>query len=481
VFLSSIAAVGSLQAASPPAPYGPLPSPRQLRWHALEMYGFIHFTVNTFTDREWGLGDEPESTFQPSAFDADQIVSTAAAAGLRGLVLTCKHHDGFCLWPSKYTEHSVKNSPWKGGRGDVVAEISAACRRHGLLFGVYLSPWDRNHQDYARPQYIAYYRNQLRELLGNYGPIFEVWFDGANGGDGYYGGAREKRRIDNRVYYDWPDTWKIVRAMQPDACMFSDGGPDVRWVGNERGVAGETCWATINGADFYPGVHGKQVTQWLNQGQRPGTHWVPAEVDVSIRPGWFYHAKEDARVKSVEQLLKIYYESVGRGANLILNLPPDPRGRLHENDVRTLRAWGAVLKSTFAADLARGAKATASNTRGNDPRFAASNVIEGRRDRYWASDDNVTTPEIVLDLGAPITFNVVRLREYLPLGQRVEAFELDADRGGRWEPIASATSIGNQRLLRTAPVTASKVRLRISKAAACPALSEIGLFMSPAQ
>jgi len=480
-----IAAAGSLQAAAPPAPYGPVPSPRQLRWHELEMYGFIHFTVNTFTDREWGLGDEPEATFQPTAFDADQIVSTAAEAGLRGLVLTCKHHDGFCLWPSKYTEHSVKNSPWKDGQGDVVREISAACRRHGLLFGTYLSPWDRNHKDYARPEYIDYYRNQLRELLSNYGPIFEVWFDGANGGDGYYGGAREKRRIDNRTYYDWPNTWKIVRQLQPDACMFSDGGPDVRWVGNERGVAGETCWATVNGAQLYPGVNGPHVRQWLNEGQRPGTHWLPAEVDVSIRPGWFYHAKEDAKVKSVQELLKIYYESVGRGANLILNLPPDPRGRLHENDVQTLREWGAVLKSTFAADLARGAKATASNTRGDlshaglaDPQFAATNVVDGRRDTYWSTDDNVTTPEIVLDLGRPVTFNVVRVREYLPLGQRVEAFELDADHG-QWEPVASATSIGNQRLLRTAPVTTSKVRLRITKAAACPAISEIGLFLSP--
>ena len=473
-----IAAAASLQAASPPAPYGPVPSPRLLRWHELEMYGFIHFTVNTFTDREWGLGDEPESTFQPTAFDADQIVGTAAAAGLRGLVLTCKHHDGFCLWPSKYTEHSVKNSPWKNGKGDVVREISDACRRHGLLFGTYLSPWDRNHKDYARPEYIVYYRNQLRELLSNYGPIFEMWFDGANGGDGYYGGAREKRRIDNRVYYDWPNTWKIVRALQPGACMFSDGGPDVRWVGNERGVAGETCWATLNRDEFYPGAGGKQVTQLLNQGQRPGTHWLPAEVDVSIRPGWFYHAKEDAKVKSVEQLLKIYYESVGRGANLILNLPPDPRGRLHENDVRALRAWGAVLKATFAADLARGAKVTASNTRGDDPRFAAANVVGGKRDRYWASDDRVTTPEIVLDLGRPVTFNVVRVREYLPLGQRIDSFELDAYQG-KWEPFASATSIGNQRLLWTAPITTSKVRLRVTKAAACPAIAEIGLFLSP--
>jgi alpha-L-fucosidase len=434
--------------------------------------------VNTFTDREWGLGDEPESTFQPTAFDAEQIVGTAAEAGLRGLVLTCKHHDGFCLWPSQYTEHSVKNSPWKDGKGDVVREISAACRRHGLLFGTYLSPWDRNHKDYARPEYLVYYRNQLRELLTNYGPIFEIWFDGANGGDGYYGGAREKRRIDNRSYYDWPTTWKIVRQLQPDACMFSDGGPDIRWVGNERGFAGETCWATLNRDQFYPGVNGKRVPQSLNQGQRPGTHWMPAEVDVSIRPGWFYHAKEDAKVKSVEQLLKIYYESVGRGANLILNLPPDPRGQLHENDVQTLRAWGAVLKSTFATDLARGAKVTASNIRGDDPQFAAANVVHGKRGSYWATDDNVTTPEIVLEWDRPVTFNVVRVREYLPLGQRVDAFELD-EHHGKWEPFAAATSIGNQRLLRTAPITTSKVRLRITKAAVCPAIAEIGLFLSP--
>jgi len=466
-------------AATPPAPYGPVPSPRQLKWHDREMYAFVHFTINTFTDREWGNGDESPQLFAPTAFDADQIVRTIKQSGLRGVVLTCKHHDGFCLWPSKYTEHSVKNSPWKEGRGDLVREISDACRRHGLSFGTYLSPWDRNHKDYARPEYITYYRNQLRELLTNYGPVFEVWFDGANGGDGYYGGAREKRRIDNRTYYDWPNTWQIVRSLQPDACMFSDGGPDVRWVGNEKGFAGETCWATLNGADFYPGVNGKNIGRLLNEGQRPATHWLPAEVDVSTRPGWFYHAKEDDKVKTPAQLLDIYYWSVGRGANLILNIPPDRRGQIHENDVRSLTEWGRVLRETFATDLARGAKASASNVRGNDPKFGPQNTLDSQRDTYWATDDAVTTPELVLDLGKPVTFNVVRIREYLPLGQRIDAVEFDFDADGQWKPFASATSIGNQRLLRTSPITTSKVRLRVTKAAACPAISEIGLFKSP--
>src|SRR6266511_1096253 len=238
---------------APPVPYGPVASPRQLRWHEMEFYGFIHFTINTFTDREWGYGDEDPALFNPSDFNAEQIVRTAKEAGMKGLILTAKHHDGFCLWPSKYTEHSVKHSPWKNGRGDMVKEISDACRKYGLKFGVYLSPWDRNHKDYGRAEYVTYFRRQLRELLTDYGPIFEVFFDGANGGDGFYGGARETRRIDRETYYDWPTTSEFVRELQPNACLFSDAGPDVRWVGNERGVAGETCWATLNRADFVPG------------------------------------------------------------------------------------------------------------------------------------------------------------------------------------------------------------------------------------
>ncbi len=467
---------GLAAAAEPPAPYGAVPSARQLAWHQLQRYAFLHFTVNTFTDREWGEGDEPESVFNPTDFDAEQIVSTIQAAGLRGIVLTCKHHDGFCLWPSKYTAHSVKNSPWRGGKGDVVKEISAACHRHGLKFGVYLSPWDRNHKDYARPEYITYYRNQLSELLTNYGPIFEVWFDGANGGTGYYGGAREQRNIDNRTYYDWDNTWKIVRQLQPMACMFSDGGPDVRWIGNESGFAGETCWATVNRAGTLPGRADGSV---LVQGLRHGADWLPGEVDVSIRPGWFYHASEDGRVRSPENLLKIYYESVGRGANLILNVPPDRRGRIHENDVKSLRAWGKILDATFAKDLAQGAKAVASNIRGGDARFSPANAIDGKPDTYWATDDAVTTPELVLQWDEPVTFNVARVREYLPLGQRIDAIAVETWDGSHWQPFAAATSVGNQRLLRGKNVTTSKVRLRVTKAAACPAISEFGLFLSP--
>jgi alpha-L-fucosidase len=358
----------------------------------------------------------------------------------------------------------------------MVKEISEACRRHGLKFGIYLSPWDRNHPQYGRTEYLTYYRNQLRELLTHYGPIFEVWFDGANGGDGYYGGAKETRTIDNTTYYDWKNTWQIVRELQPDACMFSDAGPDVRWVGNESGYAGNPCWETINSEGFLPG-HADSAT--LNSGSRPGTHWIPAEVDVSIRPGWFYHASEDKDVKTVDHLLKIYYESVGRGANLILNLPPDRRGQIHETDAQTLREWRRILNATFATDLAHGATVTADNTRGNDGRYAASHVVDGKADTYWATDDTATTPELVLDLHKPITFNVVRLREYIPLGQRVDAFALDCWKDGGWQEFAAGASIGAQRLVRTQQVTTDKVRLRITQAVACPAISEVALFAEP--
>ena len=458
----------------PPAPYGPVPSERQLRWHELEFYGFIHFTVNTFTDKEWGYGDEDPAVFNPTNFDADQIVQTAADAGMKALILTCKHHDGFCLWPSKYTERCVKNSPWKNGQGDVVKEISDACRRHGLKFGIYLSPWDRSRPDYGTPEYITYFRNQLRELLTNYGPIFEVWFDGANGGDGYYGGAKEKRMIDRKTYYDWPNTWKLVRELQPETCIWSDGGPDVRWVGNEAGVAGKTCWDTLNRADFAPGLADMER---LNSGDRPGSDWVPAECDVSIRPGWFYHTNEDSKVRSPKNLFDLYLKSAGRGAALILNLPPDRRGQIHETDVRALQGFRHLLDETFDHDLARDAKLTANNTRGNDPHFAPEKVLDNRRDTYWATDDAVTNAELVLEFRQPVTFNIVRLREFLPLGQRVEEFALDQWKDGKWVEFANGTSVGNCRLVRTQPVTTGKVRLRIVKSPVSPAIAEVGIFL----
>jgi alpha-L-fucosidase len=476
LFLVSLGMISALRAVPPPAPFGAVPSARQLAWHQLEAYAFVHFTVNTFTDKEWGYGDESPALFNPTAFDADQIVDTVKAAGLSGVILTAKHHDGFCLWPSRHTDRSVAHSPYRNGQGDVVREISDACRRAGLKFGIYLSPWDRSRADYGQPAYVEYYRNQLRELLTNYGPIFEVWFDGANGGDGYYGGAKETRKIDNTTYYDWANTWKIVRALQPTAAIFSDGGPDVRWVGNEKGYAGEPCWATINAAGFYPG-HAER----LETGDRGGESWIPAEVDVSIRPGWFYHPAEDSAVKSSEELFTIYLNSVGRGANLILNLTPDRRGLVPEKDVRSLLAWAKMREVTFSRDFARGAKVVASATRGNDPRFAAANAVDDDADTYWSTDDSARQAELILELKAPSTFNLVRLREYLPLGQRIDSVGLDYyDAASRnWREFATATSVGAQRLVPTGDVTTDRVRIRVTGSGACPAISEVGLFRRP--
>lgn len=448
----------------------PLPSQRQLAWHALELYGFLHFTVNTFTDMEWGYGDENPVIFNPTHFDADQIVDTARSGGLKGLILTCKHHDGFCLWPSAFTEHSVKNSPWRGGKGDVVGEISDACMRQDLKFGVYLSPWDRNRPDYGFPDYITYYQNQLRELLRNYGPLFEIWFDGANGGDGFYGGAREERRIDKNHYYRWEETWDIVRELQPGACIFSDIGPDIRWVGNEHGIAGDPCWATFTPRGF---ALGEPDNELLNHGQRNGDCWLPAECDVSIRPGWFYHAAEDSQVKTPAELVDLYFQSIGRGASLLLNLPPDRRGQIHERDTQTLAAFQERLKRIFQADLTRRAK-------GFSPQGGpASLALDGNMQTFWSPGDGSTTAELILEFMEPAAFNVISLHEYLPLGQRIDAFAFDAWADGGWVELAAGRSIGSRRLLRIADIRASRARLRVLEASAPPALAAVSLFLNP--
>ena len=447
----------------------------------MERCAFLHFSMNTFTGKEWGYGDENPALFHPAAFDADAIVAALQSAGMRGVILTCKHHDGFCLWPTRTTAHSVRHSGWRDGRGDVVREISNAARRVGLQFGVYLSPWDRNSAVYGKPEYVAMYRTQLRELLTDYGPIFEVWHDGANGGDGYYGGAREKRLIDRRTYYDWPRTWDMARSLQPDAVIFSDIGPDIRWVGNESGYAGETCWATYDpvGEDGGAAAPGYVREKEGETGHRHGSHWMPAECDVSIRPGWFWHAEDNAQVKRPEQLVDLYYKSTGRGASLLLNVPPDRRGQLYEDDVASLRRFGEMIEATFANNLASGAKVTAMS-RGNDPKFNPANLVDGDRYTYWTTDDSVTTPEVVLEFDRPITFNVIRLRENIRLGQRVEAFELHCWDSGAWKRFAQATSIGSCRLIRTPePVTATKVQLRITRSPVCPAVSDFGLYREP--
>jgi alpha-L-fucosidase len=464
---------------APPASYGAIPSPRQLKWHTMETYAFLHFTVNTFTDKEWGNGDEDPSIFNPTAFDAEAIVSALAAGGMTGAILTAKHHDGFCLWPTRTTDHSVRNSRWRGGKGDVVRDISRAARGAGLRFGVYLSPWDRNNPHYGTPEYVRTYREQLRELLTGYGSIFEVWHDGANGGDGYYGGARERRLIDKRTYYQWPETWALVRSLQPDAAIFSDVGPDIRWVGNEKGYANETCWETFTpvGENGGPASPGDVRTSESTTGTRNGASWLPPECDVSIRPGWFWHPRENDRVKSPAQLFDLYFKSVGRGGSLLLNVPPDRRGLLHENDIASLAAFGKLRREAFATDLTRGARAEASNVRGGRIEFGPQRLLDGDRDTYWSTDDRVTSAWAVLDLRERRSFNVARLRENIRLGQRVEAFAIDTWDRGDWRTIAEGTSIGPCRLIRTSePVTTTRVRLRVTKSPVCPALSEFSLF-----
>ncbi|WP_277978525.1 alpha-L-fucosidase [Sphingomonas phyllosphaerae] len=469
--LAAGAATAALPAAAQrtgaPKPWGATPSKRQLAWHAREQYAFVHFSINTFTDREWGYGDESPTLFDPTDFSADQIVAAAKAGGMRGIILTAKHHDGFCLWPTRLTEHCIRNSPYKQGKGDIVREMEQATRRAGLAFGLYLSPWDRNHPEYGRPGYVDYFRKQVVELCTGYGELFEFWFDGANGGDGYYGGAREARKIDAPRYYNWPSIVALVHQHQPMACTFDPLGADVRWVGNEDGVAGDPCWPTMPNHPY--------VQSEGNSGVRGAPLWWPAETDVSIRPGWFYHADEDAKVKDPTRLLRLYDESVGRGTNLNLNLPPDRRGRLHDHDVAVLKSFGDAQAATYATDLARGAVAHASAERG--PAFAAARVLDGRRDTYWSTPDAITTPSLTLDLPPGRAFDVIRLREHLPLGVRVTRFAVELEEGGAWRTVAEHECIGAQRIIRLPrPSAARRLRLRVIEAPACPAISEIALF-----
>ncbi|OFX53853.1 MAG: glycoside hydrolase family 29, partial [Bacteroidetes bacterium GWB2_41_8] len=413
---------------TPPAPVLPLPTDRQLAWHEMEQYAFVHFTTNTFTDKEWGFGDEKPSIFNPTELDVSQWTKTIKEAGLKGLVLTCKHHDGFCLWPSEYTEHSVKNSPYKNGQGNVVDEVEKACRVDSLRFGVYLSPWDRNRADYGSPSYIEYYRNQLKELFAAHSPVFEMWFDGANGGDGFYGGANEKRKIDGKTYYDWATTLKLIREMEPNIIFFSDAGPDIRWCGNESGYVNETNWNTITPDTLYAGKGG--IQELLNTGEENGTSWIPAEVDVSIRPGWFYHAKEDSLVKTPEQLFEIYLSSVGRGANLILNIPPDRRGLIHEIDVAALQGWKKLIDERFRTNLALNKTAKASSVRGNSHNYSGEMVTDGNKETYWATNDEVQNGHLEIDLGERKVINYILIQEYIRLGQRVKNFSVEIEKDG---------------------------------------------------
>lgn len=477
VLLSLIA--GNLFAVDPPKPYGAVPSERQLKWHELEVYSMLNFSTITFYGKEWGFGDEDPKKFDPKEFDARQIVASAKSAGIKGIVIDAKHHGGFCLWPSKYNKHyTVKNASWRNGKGDMVKEIADACREAGLKVGIYLSPWDRNHKDYGKPEYLTYYKNQLREVLTNYGPLFEIWLDGANGGDGYYGGANEMRKVDQKNYYPVQEWFALIRELQPDAMIFSDMGPDVRWNGNEHGASSETCWATISGVNW-----AESNTALLNQGKRDGDRWIPAEADFPLRlhpKGWFWHPGPATTTASVAELVDIYFSSVGRNSAMDIGIAPDRRGLICEEDLASLKGFGNYISKLFAVNLAQGARFSAGNVRGNDPAYTAQNAFDGKmRNSYWATDDSVKTAELVVDLGRRKEFNVLSIREYIQLGQRVDNWAVDVWQSGRWHEIGSGCGIGARRLWRGPALVTDKIRFRIINASACPAISEFGVFFEP--
>ena len=430
------------------------PTPQQLAWQEAELSMFLHFGINTFTDREWGEGNEDPKLFNPTELDARQWVQVAKEAGFKYMILTAKHHDGFCLWPSKYTEHSVRNSPWRGGKGDIVRELADACQEAGMNMGIYLSPWDRHEPTYGNsPVYNQFFKNQLTELLTNYGEIAEAWFDGACA-EGPNGRRQE---------YDWQGYYEVIRRHQPNA-VIAICGPDIRWVGNEDGVARETEWSVQDSNPvFHQGTDGKV--------------WYPAECDVSIRPGWFWHKNQDDKVKSLEHLMDIYYKSVGRNSVLLLNVPPNDRGLFSKPDVKRLQEFRELLDKTFAINFAEGKPAVASNVR---PDSQASNAVDGNGNTYWATtDEGGATASLEVNLGESAAFNVSMVQEYIALGQRVEEYRIEAWDGQDWRQIAKGTTIGHKKLDRFPDVTASKVRLIIVKSQGSSLIRAFGLYQAP--
>lgn len=438
--------------AQSPKPCGPVPTENQLRWQDMEMYAFIHYSLNTYTDQEWGFGNEDTKLFNPSNLDCRQWARVCKQAGMKGVIFTAKHHCGFCMWPSAYTEYSVKNSPWKNGKGDVVRELADACKEEGLKFAVYLSPWDRNHADYGKPEYVTYFRNQLHELLTQYGDIFEVWFDGANGGDGWYGGANETRKIDGKTYYQWAETFRMIRELQPKTVIWNDGGDrgDLRWVGTEAGNVGETNWSLMPATGDTP-------WHMLHYGVENGNVWCPGETNTSIRPGWFYHDAENEHVKSLSKLMDTYYKSVGRNSTLLLNFPIAPNGRIHPNDSLRGIAFKKMIDEVFKTNLAEKAKKKTSGY------------------------------ETIIDFGKPTAFNRFLAEEEISQGQRVKEFSLEALVDGEWKQLKDAlvdngnglTTIGHRRIICFPTVKATKLRFTITAAKCLPIIKKLGVYLAP--
>ncbi len=466
LILSALLLATSAAAQSrPPAPYGPCPTDAQVRWQRMEMNMFCHFGPNTFSGKEWGAGNESADMFNPSQLDCHQWVAVAKGAGFKGIIITAKHHDGFCLWPNPASNHTVRESGWRNGEGDVLLELSQACRKGGVKFGIYISPWDRNAPTYGTPKYNETFHRTLEHALTRYGEIFEQWFDGANGE-----GPRGKKQE-----YDWTLFNHTVARLQPQALIFSDVGPGCHWMGNEQGVNGETCWSRLSTDGYQPGPFAPPLDV-LNHGERDGKYYIPAEVDVSIRPGWFHHSNEHP--KSVQELLGIYYTSVGRNALLLLNVPPDRRGLIDTEDSIRVMEFRAALDSIFGNDLAKQAYVYASNVRDSGNwRYRAAHVTDTNYHKYWAVDNWCLKPTLTLSFPKPVTFNRVMLQEYIPLGQRVENFEVQVLQKGKWETIATPSTIGYKRILLTDTYTTKGVRIRFTDCRACPVINRVGLFM----
>ena len=449
-----------------PAPYGVTPTTSQVEWQQMEYNMFIHFGPNTFTGAEWGSGREKAEIFNPSELDCRQWAAIAKAAGMKGIIITAKHHDGFCLWPNPVSRHTVAQSPWRDGKGDVLKDLSEACREYGLEFGVYISPWDRNDPHYGTDEYNDVFVKTLESALGNYGHVFEQWFDGACGE-----GPNGKVQV-----YDWPLYHSTVYELQPHAIIFSNDGPGCRWVGNEKGQAGRTCWSTMLVNEDKTGP--EYSRKMLNEGTPDGNAWVPAESDVSIRPGWFWRESENSQVKSLQHLLKIYYESVGRNSLFLLNVPPDTRGLIHEADSLRLMELRAALDEIFTDDLAEGAVVEADNVRAGSRKFSAANLLDKDYHKYWAVDDGITNVSFTVNLPQTRTFNRVLLQEYIPLGQRVSAFSIEAlSDDGSWKTIAQETTIGYKRIVLVPETTTTAIRVNIEEAFACPILNGFALYM----
>ena len=439
-----------------PEPSQPIPTAQQLEWQQLETYAFIHFGLNTFNDMEWGFGNTPSYTFNPTNLDCEQWVKTLKASGMKGVILTAKHHDGFCLWPTETTDYSIKNTYYKNGKGDLVKELADACKKHGLKFGLYLSPWDRNQPEYGYQGYVDICHRQIEELVSNYGPLFEFWFDGANWGTGWYGGTNDMRSIVAEKYYDYEKARDIVWQYSPEASIFGGTVPTLRWIGNEEGKAGATQWCMYK-TDF----ESLNDTKALQQGYCDGEAWLPAEVDVSIRPGWFYHASEDSLVKTVDQLMDLYYQSIGHNANLLLNFPVNQEGRIPSIDSANAVQWHEKVQKEFANNLLKGCKVTSSNKR--SWRFRPKYVLDEDYTKYWATEEGIHQAELIFDFPQTTAFNRLLLQEYIPLGQNVDAFYLDYYFNGKWLPIEvnePTTTIGYKRLVRFQTVKADKLRIR---------------------